>query len=1013
MKRPSATKREKRKAKPRPQARQASKAAKVADDSPTVEEDSEDEDGEQATGSAVPVVGVGASAGGLEAFSEILDALGPQPEVALVFVQHLAPQHESALPTLLGGRTRMPVVQVTQGTRIEPNHVYVIPPNAQMEIGDGHLYLNSRPDDRTQYTPIDFFFRSLAGTVNSAAIGVVLSGSSSDGAAGLREIKAVGGITIAQDPTTARYDGMPRAAIATGSVDLVLKPAEIAKEIDRIGKHPYAKSGRGERGAGELLLRENQLRRLVTLLRNASGIDFTHYKPPTIRRRLQRRMVLLKMTDVTQYLRHLQSDPTEAHQLSQDILIHVTRFFRDPDSFQALAAEVFPDITVNRASDTPIRIWVPGCSTGEEAYSVAISLLEHLGEEAASIPIQIFATDVSETAIDQARVGVYPQTIAADVSPERLRRFFSKSDGNYRITKVVRDLCVFARQDLTRDPPFSKLDLVVCRNVLIYLAPALQKKLLNVFHYSLRPSGYLMLGHAETTGPYTDLFSMANKRHRIYRKRADGRGNTVAFPVDFATGRGPAVAPKAKDQRPSTSFLTEAHRLLLERYAPPGVVIDDELRIVQFIGHTGRYLEPAPGEANLTLPKMVRDGLLHGLRTAFQQVRREGTAARRTGLHVRVNGHDVEVTLEVIPFGENTSRDRHYLVLFQETAVLEPKRSEKERKGAAKRRNGSPDLRVTKLEEELAASRDYLQSIIQELEAANEELQSANEEILSSNEELQSTNEELDTAKEELQSTNEELNTVNEELHGRNEELSRANSDLINLISSVEVALVIVENDLRIRRFTPKAERLLNLISSDVGRPIGHIKPNIDCPDLEALIHEAINSAVLQERKVKDQPGEWLSMQIRPYKSVDNRIEGAVLALFDTDAPKRQEVSSATAREYSDAIFQTAHEPLVEVDDDLRILRANQGFSRRFGVPTDQAVGKLLHEVGDGKWNVSQLRTLLSEVISRNQPIERRRINHDASPTGPRAMLVSARRVTDHGSNRPSVLLAIGEVAKG
>src|SRR5262245_1371835 len=591
MKRSSASsnKRPKRKSKTPPprRPRHASETAPdAADESLPSEEDRDDVESEHATGPEFPVVGIGASAGGLEAFSEILDALSAHPGVAMVFVAHLAPQHESALPSLLGGRTRMPVVQVTQGTPIQPNHVYVIPPNAQMEIGDGHLYLNSRPDDRTQYTPIDFFFRSLAATVNSVVIGVVLSGSSSDGSVGLREIKAVGGITIAQDPTTARYDGMPRAAIATGSVDLVLKPADIAREIERIGRHPYAKQSRGERGATELLLREDQLRRLVTLLRNASGIDFTHYKPPTIRRRLQRRMVLLKMTDVSQYLRHLQVDSNEALQLSQDILIHVTRFFRDPDSFQALTTEVFHDITVNRASDTPIRIWVPGCSTGEEAYSVAIALLEHLGEEAASVPIQIFATDVSEAAIDSARVGVYPQTIAADVSPERLRRFFSKSDGNYRITKVVRDLCVFARQDLTRDPPFSKLDLVVCRNVLIYLAPALQKKLLNVFHYSLRPWGYLMLGHAETTGPYTELFTIANKTHRIYRKKADGRGNAVAFPVDFTAGRGPAIGGRKPEQRGSTSFQGEAQRLLLERYAPPGVVVDDELRIVQFIGHT-------------------------------------------------------------------------------------------------------------------------------------------------------------------------------------------------------------------------------------------------------------------------------------------------------------------------------------------------------------------------------------------------------------------------------------------
>jgi two-component system CheB/CheR fusion protein len=1009
MRQPSGAKREKRKAKPRPKAGQARKAASAAtDDSLPVEDDSEDRS-EPAIGSPVPVVGIGASAGGLEAFSEILDALGLHPGVALVFVQHLAPQHESALPTLLGRRTRIPVVQVTHGTRIEADHVYVIPPNAQMEMGDGYLFLNSRPDDASRYTPIDFFFRSLAAAVNNTVIGVVLSGSSSDGAVGLREIKATGGITIAQEPTTARYDGMPRAAIATGSVDLVLKPADIANELERIGAHPFTKPRNGAADARELLVREDQVRRLVTVLRNASGIDFTHYKPATVRRRLQRRMVVLKMTDVAQYLRHVQTDSTEAHRLAEEILIHVTRFFRDSESFQALGTDVFPDIAASRPSDMPIRIWIPGCSTGEEAYSAAIALLEHLGDRAVSIPIQIFATDVSEAAIDHARLGVYPQTIAADVSPERLRRFFSRSDGSYRITKAVRDVCVFARQDLTRDPPFSKLDLVICRNVLIYLAPTLQRKLLNVFHYSLRAGGYLMLGHAETAGPYSDLFTTVNKRHRIYRKKADGRA-TIGFSVDFAAGR-QVLAARAPGRQDSTSIQSEAQRLLLERYAPPGVVVDDDLRILQFIGRTGKYLEPAPGEAHLTLPKMVRDGLLHGLRAAFQQARREGTAARRSGLHVRSNGHDVELTLEVIPLGEAAGRARHFLVLFQENAAPEPK--QRGRKGPRKGRVRGSQAQLIRLEQEVAAGRTYLDSVIQELEAANEELQSANEEILSSNEELQSTNEELDTAKEELQATNEELNTVNEELHGRNEELSRSNSDLLNLISSVEVALVIVDKDLRIRRFTPKAERLLNLISSDVGRPIGHIKPNIECPDLEALIHEAIGSALLQQRELKDQQGRWLSMQIRPYKSSDDRIEGAVLALFDVDAPKRAFL--AMARDYGDAIFQTVRESLVEVDEDLKILRANGSFLRTFGVPPSEAEGKLFHEIGDGKWNLSQLRALLSEAVSKNEPIEGRKINHDFTSTGSRAMfmLVSARRITGPDPGKRSVLLAIEDAAKG
>jgi two-component system CheB/CheR fusion protein len=492
--------------------------------------------------------------------------------------------------------------------------------------------------------------------------------------------------------------------------------------------------------------------------------------------------------------------------------------------------------------------------------------------------------------VEYARAGVYPESIVADVSPERLRRFFTKSDGGFRINKTVRDMCIFARQDLTRDPPFSKIDLIVCRNVLIYLGPVLQKRVMTVFHYALKPSGFLMLGAAESIGAHAELFAMADKRSKLYMKKAMAARAEMEFPVSEHANAHPERGRKGQpEQRPASTIQNEANRVILSRFSPPGVIVDNDLQIVQFRGQTGPYLEPAPGEASLNLLKMAREGLLYGLRTALHEARKTNSAVRKTGLHVKRNGHGRDVDVEVVPL-TSSQEGRHFLILFEdahpkEPAVeLRPQRDKTGKRGRL-RKADREDARIAQLQDELAASREYLQSIIQDLEAANEELQSANEEILSANEELQSTNEELDTAKEELQSTNEELNTVNEELSARNEELSRANSDLVNLLASVQLAIVMVASDLRIRRFTPMAERVLNLIPSDVGRPISDIKPNIDCPDLEKLIQDAIDTFTIQERQVRDRSGNWYSLRIRPYKNVENRIDGAVLALIDRQEP--------------------------------------------------------------------------------------------------------------------------------
>jgi two-component system CheB/CheR fusion protein len=591
-------------------------------------------------------------------------------------------------------------------------------------------------------------------------------------------------------------------------------------------------------------------------------------------------MALLRIEGVDAYIAHLEKTPLEVVALHNDLLIHVTKFFREPEAFAIIARDILPALDI--ASGQPVRLWVAGCATGEEVYSLAMVVREVFGDELDEARVQLFGTDVSEAAVAFARVGLYPASIEDDVSPERLRRFFTKTDGGYQVTKPARDMCVFARQDLTRDPPFSHLDLICCRNVLIYMDNALQRKLLSMFHYALKPDGVLVLGHAESIGYHSDLFAPMNKKNKIYRKKAV----TATAPV-MDMFRGPvrpetAVSPASRGPNETKLVLNDATRILMERFAPPSVLLDQQFHVVQFNGQTGLYLEPSPGEPTFDVLKLAREGLSHGLRTALQTARKTRKTAKQAGLRVRQGGTSDEIDIEVIP----VLRQGHpyYLVLFH---THEMPRTGRSRTPAAREKKAPVRGRVGKLEEELAATREYLQSTIQEIEAANEELQSANEEILSSNEEMQSTNEELDTAKEELQSTNEELNTVNDELHARNEELTRVNADLLNLVASVQIAIVIVARDLRVRRFTPMAEKRFNLIPSDIGRPLSQITTTLQCPDLAALITETIDTVSPVERTVQDDHGDTYLLRIRPYKTPDNRIDGAVIALFDLETAKK------------------------------------------------------------------------------------------------------------------------------
>jgi two-component system CheB/CheR fusion protein len=783
------------------------------------------------------VVGVGASAGGLEALTEFLQAMPADSGLAFVAVLHLAPGHKSALEEILSRISHMPVREVKDGMAVEPDHVYVIPPDRDMVIAQGILHLAPRAETRAPHLPIDAFLRSLAEDSRRQALGVILSGTGSDGTQGLKAIKEKGGITFAQDQT-ARFDAMPQSAIAADCVDYVLPPPQIAAELIRIARHPSQarpEEARPPAAPGE----EDIFPQIIRLLSDTTGVDFVHYKHATLRRRIERRVVMRRLQTLAEYLQSLRDDPAERQKLYEEVVITVTSFFRDPEVFEAVKNIVFPQLMENRSRNTPLRVWVPGCASGEEAYSLAICLLEHLGTTADTTPIKIFATDISDRAIEAARVGAYGEGIAAEVSPHRLQRFFVKTDRGYEISKAVRDLCVFARQDVTKDPPFSQLDLISCRNLLIYLGPVLHNRVLPIFHYALKPGGFLVLGSSESVGNFTDLFEVMDKKHRFYVRTATPSRLTF----DYAPGAPPrtrVVVQEAGVQRGRVvpDLNREVDRLVLAHYAPSGVVVDENFHIIQFRGDTGNYLKPPPGSPTADLLLTAREGLLGDLRAALDRALRDNAPARNECVRVKTNDHFRQIDLQVIPVTDRASGARHFLVLFEEVRPMAGAKPAVPgaRVPIAPEEEPAKDQEIGRLKHELETTKDYLQSVIEQKEGVNEELRAASEEVISANEELQSTNQELETAKEELQAANEELITVNDELQSRIRTANQLSDDLVNLIESTNVPLVVLGTDLCIRRFTPGAQRMLNLRPGDVGRPLGELRLKINVPDLAALV---------------------------------------------------------------------------------------------------------------------------------------------------------------------------------
>ena len=832
-----------------------------------------------------PIIGIGASAGGLEALEQFLAHVPAGSGMAFVIVQHLDPTHKGIMPELLQRGTGMKVIQVKDRTRVRPDCVYVIPPNKDMSILHGVLHLLDPVAPRGLRLPIDFFLRSLALDRQEHSIGVILSGMGSDGTLGLRAIKEKAGVVLVQEPATAKFDGMPRSAVDAGLADIVAPVEELpGKILAYLQRTPLI--ARTETALEDKT--QNALEKAIILLRAHTGHDFSLYKRNTLYRRIERRMGIHQITRMAAYVRYLQENSQELDLLFKELLIGVTSFFRDAAAWQQLREHAIPTLLAGRPPGQALRAWVPACSTGEEAYSLAIVLKEAVEETRPKRPftIQIFATDLDRDAIDKARQGVFPANIAADVPPERLRQFFTKEDRGYRVRKEIREMVIFAPQNLIMDPPFTKLDILSCRNLLIYLAPEMQKKLIPLFHYSLGAGGLLLLGSAETIGGATGLFTPLAGKSRIFLRKESGLPpEPIEFPSSFS-----AAPPAGLEARPSVkpplSLQSLADQLVLQRYAPPAALVNDTGDILYISGHTGKYLEPAAGKANWNLFAMAREGLRYELAGAFQKALRQKTTVALHGLKVGTNGGEQRVNVTVRRLEEPGPLQGLVMIVFTEVAAPDPAKAASRPPKARAR-----SARLEELEQELLQARAEARATHEEMQTSQEELRSANEELQSTNEELQSSNEELTTSKEEMQSMNEELQTLNAELQGKVDELSLASNDMKNLLDSTDIATLFLDKELKVRRFTPHTAKIIKLIPGDVGRPITDLVSDLNDPTLAEDVRAVLRTLASMEKPVAARDGRWFHMRIMPYRTLDDRIAGVVITFADITVAKTLEAA--------------------------------------------------------------------------------------------------------------------------
>jgi chemotaxis methyl-accepting protein methylase/PAS domain-containing protein len=968
------------------------------------------------------IVGIGASAGGLEALGQFFTHMSPSCGLAFVVVTHLDPTQKGMMPELLQRSTKMKVYQVEDGLKVSPNCVYVIPPNKDLSILHGTLQLLEPTAARGLRLPIDFFFKHLAEDRKERSIAIILSGMGSDGTLGVSAIKEKLGMVMAQDIRSAKADGMPRSAIGTGLVDYVAPVEELPARLMDYVNHATMTPPLPRRADILVEKTTGMVQKMFVLLRAQTGHDFSFYKKSTIYRRIERRMAVHQIADMSLYVRYLQENPQEIDLLFRELLIGVTSFFRDPESFEALKKELEAYILEGKKQGSMLRIWVPGCSTGEEAYSIAMILmecLEGLGRKS-RFKIQIFATDIHKEGIEKARQGVYLPNIAAQVSPERLDRFFTREEsGGYRINKEIRELVVFAPQNLIMDPPFTKLDILSCRNLLIYLTSELQKKLLPLFHYCLNPGGILFLGTAETIGSFSDLFSVSDNKWKTFRRTESGSALTYLtdFPSDLSfTDSGRVTTPPEflKSEGRTVSELVQS--IILDDFAPSAVLINDKGDIVYVHGRTGKYLELAGGKTNINLYALAREGLKQHLGSAIRRALTEKADVTLKDLHVRTNGDEQVIHLTVKPLREPDAMRGLLLVVFDDAPTpLPAKSSRRKKRGPCDEE--SPNSQA--LETELQQTRELLQSTIEEMTTSQEELKSANEELQSTNEELQSSNEEMTTSKEEMQSLNEELMTVNAELQHKIDELSRSSNDMKNLLNSTNIATLFLDNHLNVKRFTVPAADIIKLIPTDVGRPVSDIASSLQGLDLAKEVQCVLDTLVFKETEVQTSDDRSYFMRISPYRTSDNIIDGAVVTFTDISGFKGLERSLRESRnliqraqKYAEGIVATVREPLLVLDAQLKVLSASRSFYRNFKTTPETTENEHLYNLGNRQWDIPALRQLLEGVLSENKLFEDYPVEHEFPEIGNRTMLLNACQVLkeDQDQRGPLILLAIEDV---
>ncbi len=961
-----------------------------------------------------PIVGIGASAGGVQALETFFEHVKEGTGAAFVVIQHLAPDRESVMPGLLAKRTELPVLHAEEGMTLSPEHVYLLPPGKELRLRDGVFDLRKRAGDGAPM-PIDTFFRSLAVARQERSIAAVLSGSGADGTLGAKAVKGEGGLVLAQDEEQAGHPNMPRSVIESGVADRVLRVEEMPRVIRDYVSHPVLDEKTAETQEESL---ERNLRSILMIVRTQTGVDFSNYKRNTVRRRIARRMALQGVEDYTGYRRMLRDEAAEVERLFKDLTINVTRFFRDESAMEALVDKGLRPMMADKSDDTSLRVWVPGCSTGEEAYSLAILLLEAAEEMDKFFDIKIFATDINKEAIHAARSGLYPESISADISQRRLRRFFSKKGQRYQVDSKIRDVVVFAVHDVIADPPFSSLDLVSCRNLLIYMNTDLQQKVLPVFHFSLNSGGRLFLGASETVGEASDLFDCESKKAKLYRKiPASPQKLSEYNPPVFQAGHrkgwgnesgGDAANASEKDSKKhrGAELRQTVHETLLKKYADSAVLLDENGTILYFHGQTGRFLSPPEGVPDFNIFHMTTGELHLRLSQGMERVRRKGDSVTLSNIQFSANDRFSTLELHLTPADGNRG---WVLPEFRET----PKSKPKEDDSPENRENGAESDKVDELENRLRSTQQELQATIEELETSNEELKSANEELQANNEELQSTNEELESSKEELQSTNEELETLNSELYGKNQELMKAEDDLKNLFASSEVATLFLDEDLRIQRFTPATDQIFNLQEGDGGRRISDITCNLAELDVAKVAARVLDKLDRHESKVATRDGEAIYlMRAAPYRTRDNVIEGVVLTFMDVTEYEAQAAEARDARNLFEKIAEVMREPILVMDEDFVIRTANPAFYRMFQTSPAEIEGKKVFALGDGRWDAPELHRFLEEVIPENRVFTDYFFEHDFPRLGRRKMAMSGRKIEAGEVRRPIVLVTFRDASE-